>query len=141
MTVFTERFIEPAFVLFLALFATANGQPATAMWLAISFGALNLSTGQRLEQERAYVLDIRDQIIEGRVWQEIMEGKPTKQVPHLQRTFNETMNEVDKSPEVFETIKEEQPAVARAIAAVRARQKNAAFPESENLNEPAPEAA
>lgn len=134
VTVFTERFVEPGFVFFLMLFAVSNGQPATAMWLALSFGALNLATGQRHQQDRAFMLDIRDQLIESRVWQEITEGKQTKQVPRLQRTFNETMNEVEKSPEVLETIAEEQPAVARAIAAVRARQRNAQYPAAESMN-------
>lgn len=139
VVVFTERFVEPAFVLFLMLFAVKNGQPATAMWLALSFGALNLSTGQRHEQERAFMLDFRDQIIESRVWQDITEGKQTKQVPSLQRTFNETMSEVEKSPEVLETIAEKQPAVARAIAAVRARQNNTQFPAAESMSEPTQE--
>ena len=140
VAVFTERFIEPGFVFFLMVFAAANGQPATAMWLALSFGALNLATGQRHQQEREFMLDIRDQLIESRVWQDITEGKQTKQVPRLQRTFNETMSEVEKSPEVLETIAEEQPAVARAIAAVRARQRNAHFPAAESMSEPTQEA-
>ena len=125
---FTERFIEPFFVLIVMLYAAAKGQAAVSMWLALSFSALNLVTGRRHAQERAYVLDIRDQVIESKAWQEIMEGKQTKRAERLQRTFNETMNEVEKSPEILETIREDQPTIARAISAVRARQNKAALP-------------
>lgn len=128
VTVFTERFVEPFVVLVLALYASTCGQTAVAMWLAMSFGALNLSTGTRHQAERAYLLDIVDQMIEAKAWQEMLEGKPTQQAERLKSQVQATISEVEKSPEVFEVIEKESPNLAKAIQTIQARGKSGLTP-------------
>lgn len=123
VNVFTERFVEPFCVLVLALYASGSGQTSVAMWLAMSFGALNLSTGNRHQAERSYILDIRDQMLDAKAWQEVMEGKPTQRAERLQRTVNATISEVERTPEVLEVIEKETPNLAKAIQTIRARKE------------------
>lgn len=137
---FTERFVEPVVVFFAANYALNHGQLQIFLWLLFSVIALNLSTSTRHEQERAFALDFRDQMIEARAWQEIMEGKNPDNAQYLRRTLNETIGEVEKNPEIFDSIKDNQPKIARAIEAVRARQKKAPLPDSPETSESTPEA-
>ncbi len=55
------------------------------------------------------MLDMRDQMIEARVWQEFIEGIEPSRAGHLQRTIEETMSEVEKSPAMIEVIREDKP--------------------------------
>lgn len=120
---FTERFVEPAVVLFGAFIAAGFGHTGVSIWLLVSFVALNLSTGIRHQQERCYMLDLRDQMIEARVWQEFIEGGEPTRAGHLQRTIEETISEVEKSPAMMDVIREDKPTLANAIAAIQARKR------------------
>lgn len=127
---FTERFVEPAVVLFASFIAAGFGETSVSIWLLFSFTALNLSTGIRHQQERCYMLDMRDQMIEARVWQEFIEGIEPSRAGHLQRTIEETMSEVEKSPAMIEVIREDKPSLANAIAAIQARKRTEAPPQT-----------
>lgn len=118
---FTERFLEPLAILVGMVMAYIMGQPTVGFWLMVSFSALTLVTGERHESERAYVLDVRDQMIEARAWQKMILGQPSDDAKQISRTLNETMKEVEKTPEILEAIRENQPKLADAIAAIRAK--------------------
>lgn len=117
--VFTERFIEPFVVFILAMIASAKGETAVSFWLLVSFAALNMTTGARHQNDRAFVLDMRDQMLEARAWRDISEGRKSNGAERLQRTVEETVKEVEKTPEILEVIQEQQPSLAKAIAAIQ----------------------
>ncbi|OZI05523.1 hypothetical protein BWI93_24985 [Siphonobacter sp. BAB-5385] len=118
---FTERFIEPLTVFICMLMAFSMGQTAVGYWLMLSFMALNLVTGERHEASRNFILNLRDQMLEGEAWRKAMLGQPTDEAKQISQTLYETMREVEKTPEILETIRQDQPRVANAIAAIRAR--------------------
>lgn len=130
---FTERFIEPIFCLLTANFALNNGQVEIFLWLFVSAMALVVTTSARHEQERSLVLDYLDAFEEARMMQEFLEGKETRNSETLRRTVNEVVKEVDRNPEVFDAIKTDQPTIARAVAAARARQRKQPLAENEAI--------
>lgn len=119
---FTERFVEPAFMLFLAFIALAFGEKTVSFWLVISFASLNLSTGFRHQLERGRLLDFRDARIDARTIRDIELGNQTKGAVRMQHNIAEMVKEVEKNPELIETLQLEQPTYARAIQAVMAQQ-------------------
>jgi len=123
---FTERFVEPALVLFLALVASAFGERTVSFWLIISFASLNLSTGLRHQLERGRFLDFRDGLLDARAIRDLELGKSSKGAVRMQRNVEEMVKEVEKNPELFETIQLEQPTYARAMQAVMAQQNRKA---------------
>lgn len=116
---FTERFIEPTFVFIVALFCAAAGQTGMFWWLIFSIIALNLYTGQRHQAERNYILDIRDQMMIGRMMRDAIEGKWARGSDRIRRMVKDVAKEAEQSPEIMETIKVQNPSLADAVAALQ----------------------
>lgn len=130
--VFTERFIEPGIIFFAVIVTGGFGQTAVAFWLMLSFVALNSANAMRHAADRAYALDIRDRLIDARAWQEMMNEGKTKESPRIERTVNETLVEIDRNPDAMGTIQEENPTLAKAIEAIRAKREKRTFVEEDN---------
>ncbi|CCH57689.1 hypothetical protein BN8_p06898 (plasmid) [Fibrisoma limi BUZ 3] len=131
---FTERFIEPTFVFVVALFCAAAGQTGIFWWLIFSIMALNLHTGQRHQADRSYILDIRDQMIMGRMMREATEGRWAKGSDRIRRMVSDVVKEAEQSPEIIETIKVQNPTLAEAAAALQRKRSKQQNPFSEGDN-------
>lgn len=114
---FTERYIEPAFVLFIGFIAASAGQTMVFVWLGLSAMALNLYTGMRHEQERNYVLDIQDSLIEASYIQQSDEGGSEGKKSY-DRMVKRMVFEVEKNPDAMPTIEGSYPNLAEALKAM-----------------------
>ena len=123
--VFTERFVEPFLVFILALVASAAGQTSTFFWLLFSVMALNFSTGARHQAQRSYVLDIRDQLIDARIINDALNGIDSPGSERMEQFIKETAREAERTPEIIQVIKNQNPTLADAIAAMNPRLKQA----------------
>lgn len=123
ISTFTERFVEPFVVFILSTIAMGSGQIAVGVWLILSFAALTLVTGLRHENERSYVLDIRDQMVEFKSMQQVAHGEKPQGAERLRRVMNETMEQVEKYPDTMNIIQNQNPSLADAIRAMQTNQK------------------
>jgi len=130
---FTERFVEPFVVYGLGMFLFANGFGVLGLWVMFSGMALATYTNFRYDAERHSLLDMRDQILESTHMSAAMQGESGRMrvKQSTQRTIEEIAKEVKNKPEVMQTIQQEQPTVAAAMAALSDKLKN--FGEQENI--------
>lgn len=120
---FTERFIEPTVIFYLAIRSFGAGQTAIGWWLIFSVMALNLYTGLRHEAERGTFLDYRDQMIDARFYRLFLAGEPTQAIGSKERMVRETAREVEKNPDVLPIIEVQNPSLARAIERISPKLK------------------
>lgn len=121
--VFTEKWVEPAFVFLVGFLAAAAGQFTVFCWLTSSAMALNMYTGLRHQQERGYWLNIQDSIREAEYFDQAQNpDKYQKQALQRQRKYERIMKkaayEVQRNPDMAKIIERNHPTLADAMRAV-----------------------
>lgn len=133
--VFTERFVEPAFVLFLSGYCMKHQMTAVGLWLLFSVMALNVYTALRHQADQSYVLDILDSFIESRELRQALSGqidnKPS--TSRLKRILQSWASKADEDPEVMDAIKDKHPNLADIIGKVNTHSKPKPGGESSEL--------
>lgn len=118
---FTERFLEPAVVLFVSALSAMSGLGVIAAWLFMTAILLAARTNYRHETDRHQFLQLRDQILEAKYLPEAMAGaSDVIRIPKTVRdTVIRTANQIkEDAPEMMEEIKESHPSLADALAAI-----------------------
>ncbi|GAB4020647.1 hypothetical protein GCM10028808_62640 [Spirosoma migulaei] len=116
--VFTERFVEPLFVIFVGLLFAASGQTTVFFWLFFSAMALNIYTTMRHEQQRGYWLDIQDSMIEANYFHQAKYGESSSSKKSHERMLKKTAFEVEINPDMATVIERNNPTLADAMKAV-----------------------
>lgn len=129
---FTERFIEPLFVLYLANKCFAAGQGTVGWWLIFSVMALNMYTGLRHQAERSNFLDYRDQAIEARGYGQM--GTSDRASDASDRLVRRTAREVERNPDILPIIERENPTLASALEKLSPKLKAIAEKDADSGN-------
>lgn len=140
---FTERYIEPLMLFFVALIFLVFDMVGIFGWLLVSMGALIIFTGIRHQTERNYILDMRDMKIEADYMRSLIAGEsqPYADEPiQMSSVIIETALEAEKSPELVEVIEQKQPTLADAIKAMNARRNKPPQAEPPHIIDETPEA-
>lgn len=116
---FTEKYVEPAFVLFVAFIAAGAGQTTVFFWLLFSAMALNLYTGKRHEQEQGFWLDIQDSMIEADYFNQAKNGDNKNARKSYERMLKKALYATEQNPEVAKVIERRNPTLAEAMRAVQ----------------------
>lgn len=125
---FTERFVEPWFLFYIAMKAFANGQGTVGWWLIFSIMALNMFTGLRHQAERGIFLDYRDQLLEARGYNQA--GRSGSVSSASDRLIRQTAREVERNPDILPIIERENPSLANALEQISPRLKAIAAQET-----------
>ncbi|GAB2517033.1 hypothetical protein [Spirosoma aerophilum] len=120
---FTEKWIEPAFIAFISLFAAAVGQTTVFLWLLMSAAAMNMYTGLRHQQERGYWLNIQDSMIEAEYYNQSKNAERAAMKRANDRMMRKTAYEVKQNPELVKVIERNNPTLADAMRAVQGEPK------------------
>ena len=110
---FTEWFIEPLFVLYLATKCFAAAQGTVGWWMVFSVMALNMYTGLRHQAERSAFLDYRDKAIEARGYGQAAKSGSASDTNN--RLVRQTAREVERNPDILPIIEKENPTLASAL--------------------------
>lgn len=123
---FSEKWVEPAFVVFVSFFAAAAGQTTVFFWLLSSAMALNMYTGLRHQQERGYWLNIQDSMLEAEYHKQTKKADRTALQRANERMMKKTAYEVQQHPELINVIERSNPTLADAMRAVHVESKASA---------------
>jgi hypothetical protein len=123
---FTERFIEPAFLLVFLLIAWITSQTAVVTWLLFTIMAHSFYTGMRHQAERSFILDLRDQMLEAKYMRQAMSGESSEGGERYKRIVREAVHEVEKSPEVLKIVEQRFPNLADAMEKLSPKLRKAA---------------
>lgn len=119
---FTERILEPFFVMFLSIVTGTAGFGALTGWLFLTGVLLAARTNYRYETDRYQFLQIRDQILEAKHLPEAMAG--ASDVIRIPKSVRDTVLQTatqmqEDAPDMMEEIKQSHPTLADALAAVQ----------------------
>lgn len=131
---FTERFLEPVFLLFLGFILMMAGGGAVGFLLVLLSGFLAVNTNYRYETERHQFLHLRDQILEAKYLPDAING--TSDVIRLSKGVRESVMQTaaqmeQDAPEMMEEFQQTHPSLADAMAAMinKNKPKNETMPD------------